>query len=402
MTETSQGSSPYDPEKFVDREEEIKQVIALLRQSQPRVRAIVVDGNRGVGKTWLSLHLHRTVFKKEIRGMTSWLFSLWSPGENYRPEGEQQQANEQFMRENEQLEIDEFLSTIIHGLVIELPPKPILAEKVDAVRRYIQSHADERFVVILDSAYESDWKLLEQLETHFLGNLLTLSNFFVIVTGRGRPYPWKIPFLIEAVHFGLGKFTIEQVQEQLKKFNMSATLSTQDIYNIGDGWPLFTEHLARAKDRTEALDIMATILFQVVPSHERPQIRKYFEALCSLDGFGETEAALMVEAYNPKALDRDGREICRKMNATRLVSWRDGGYVINQPVKKILRDYLRFNWPDKWIQLNCVAYTRFKKLSDDPSHMRFRPFFEQKAGFHAGILSEVGIQDIETCSKQKN
>ena len=189
MAETFISSSPYDPKKFINREEEIKQIITLLRQSQPRVRAVVIDGDRGVGKTWLSLHLQRTVLKKEITGVASWLFSLWSPGEHYRPEGDKPQENERFVREGEKLEIDEFLDIIIHSLSIELPPNPVLAEKVDAVRRYVQSHVDNRFVLILDSAYESDWSLLEQLETHFLGNLLTLNNFFVLVTGQiGRAH----------------------------------------------------------------------------------------------------------------------------------------------------------------------------------------------------------------------
>ena len=400
MVETFISPSPYVLKKFVNREEEVKQILTLLRQSQPRVRAVVIDGDRGVGKTWLSLHLQRTVFKKEITGLTSWLFSLWSPGEHYRPEGDKPQENERFVREGEKLEIDEFLAIIVNSLSIELPPNPVLAEKVDAVRRYVQSHVDNRFVLILDSAYESNWSLLEQLETHFLGNLLTLNNFFVIVTGRGRPYPWKIPFLIEAVRFGLGKFSVEQIQQQLERFKLSAILSVDDIYNIGDGWPIFTEFLASAKDRIDALDVAANLLFAVVSAQDRLQIRKYFEALCPLEGFGETEAALMVAIYDPNALDKDGRDICRKMNKTHLVSWKDGGYVINHPVKRILREYLKLNKQDDWISLNCAAYRRFQRQSDDPSLTRFRSFFESQMKFYAGILSESGVQDPETCPKQ--
>ena len=47
-------SSPYDLKKFINREEEIDQIISLVSQAKPRVRAIVIDGDRGVGKTWLS------------------------------------------------------------------------------------------------------------------------------------------------------------------------------------------------------------------------------------------------------------------------------------------------------------------------------------------------------------
>lgn len=393
-------SSSYDPKKFIDREEEIQQILTLLKQSQPRVRAIVIDGDRGVGKTWLSLHLQRTIFKEKITGITSWLFSLWSPGENYRPEGEGTQTNERFVRDGEQLKLDEFLEIIIKSLSIELPPDPTLAEKVDSIRRYVQSHVDDRFVLILDSAYESDWSLVEQLETHFLGNLLTLGNFFVIVTGRGRPYPWKVPYLIEAIRFGLGKFTVDQIKEQLKKFGLSSALSVDEIYEIGVGWPLFTEQLARAENRAEALGVATDILFAVLPSYERAAVREYFEALCPLDGFGEAEAFVMVQAYKPDNKE-DGRAICRKMNETRLVSWKNGRYEMNQPVQNILRQYLPIKNKEAWIHLQNAAYCHFKEQAADRSMERFRPFFEKLMDDHAKVLSELGIKDLQTCSERE-
>jgi hypothetical protein len=234
------------------------------------------------------------------------------------------------------------------------------------------------------------------LETRFLGNLLTLNNFFVIVTGRGRPYPWKVPYLIEAIHFGLGKFSVEQIKEQLKKFSLSASLSVNEIYAIGAGWPLFTEHLARAKDQAEALDIAADILFAVVSSYERTQIRKYFEALCPLDGFGETEAALMVRTYEQNGA-QDGRSLCKKMNGTRLISWKNGRYEMNKPVQNILRQYLSLKDKDAWVRLHCAAYHHFETQASDRSLERFQSFFTGLMENHAKVLSEAGISDPHTC-----
>lgn len=392
--------SSYDPRKFIDRDEEVKQIVSLLQQSQPRLRAVVIDGERGVGKTWLSLHLHRTALKQEIKGITSWLFNLWSSGDDYHPEGEKPLENEWFARENEKLTFDEFLALIIRSLFIELPPNPVLAEKVDLIRRYVQSHVDHRFVLILDSAYESDWSLIEQLETHFLGNLLTLSNFFVIVTGRGRPYPWKVPYLIEAIRFGLGPFSVNEIKKQIEKFGLSSLLSVDEIFAIGQGWPLFTEHLAHAKNRIEALDRAADILFEVVPVNERLQIRKYFEALCPLDGFGETEAALMVKTYEQNG-DQDGRAICKAMNATRLVSWKNGRYEMNAPVLNILRQYVLIKNRNAWVQLQCAAYRHFEAQASDHSMERFKSFFTGLMETHAKALAEAGIKDPHTCPASK-
>jgi hypothetical protein len=403
MAETSIiSSSPYVPNKFIDRDEEIKQILNLVKQSQPRVRAVVIDGDRGVGKTWLSLHLHRTIFKQEITGVTSWLFSLWSAGENYHPEGEKEQARERFLREGEQskFKIDDFLKIIKESLPIEWPPEPNLSERVDSIRRYVQSHIDDRFVLILDSAFESDWSLIEQLETHFLGNLLTLSNFFVIVTGRGRPYPWKVPYLIEAIRFGLGPFSVDEIKKQIAKWGLSPFLSVDEIYAIGLGWPIFTEHLARAKNRLEALDFAKDILFAVLPAYERAEIREYFEALSPLDGFGEAEAALLVKTYKQNG-DQDGRAICRKMNETRLVSWKNGRYEMNAPVQNILRQYLVNKDKDAWVRLHVAAYRHFEAQAADRAMERFRPNFEKLMETHAKALSDTGIKDLKSITASK-
>ncbi|MBL1173240.1 MAG: hypothetical protein D8M55_12465, partial [Chloroflexi bacterium] len=220
------------------------------------------------------------------------------------------------------------------------------------------------------------------------------------VTGRGRPYPWKVPYLIEAIRFGLGKFTVDQIKEQLKKFGLSSVLSVNDIFSIGQGWPLFTEQLARAKNHAEALDIAADILFAVLPSYERAIVREYFEALCPLEGFGEAEAFVMVQAYKPDNKE-DGRSICRKMNETRLISWKNGRYEMNQPVQNILRQYLPIKNKEAWIHLQNAAYCHFKEQAADRSMERFRPFFEKLMETHAKVLSEMGIKDTQICSEHK-
>jgi hypothetical protein len=61
----------YRPDLFVNREKEIETVnkalqnIARGEEMLNRVRTIVFRGERGLGKSWLALHLHRSVLKDE-------------------------------------------------------------------------------------------------------------------------------------------------------------------------------------------------------------------------------------------------------------------------------------------------------------------------------------------------
>jgi DNA replication protein DnaC len=59
----------YRPDLFVNRENEIKAVTNALqniaRGDSEQMRTIVFRGERGLGKSWLALHLHRSVLKDE-------------------------------------------------------------------------------------------------------------------------------------------------------------------------------------------------------------------------------------------------------------------------------------------------------------------------------------------------
>ena len=71
----------YEKRLFVNRECEIEQICELIdkfeQQATSRQKVIAVHGQRGAGKTWYSLHLHRTVFKQpEYQRWLKWLCRL--------------------------------------------------------------------------------------------------------------------------------------------------------------------------------------------------------------------------------------------------------------------------------------------------------------------------------------
>ncbi|MDW8270244.1 MAG: AAA family ATPase, partial [Anaerolineae bacterium] len=60
---------PYDPNYFFDRKDEIDRVTsivnAIIENKMIERRTLLFTGERGVGKTWLLLHLHKTKLKEK-------------------------------------------------------------------------------------------------------------------------------------------------------------------------------------------------------------------------------------------------------------------------------------------------------------------------------------------------
>jgi len=255
--------------------------------------------------------------------------------------------------------------------------------------------------LILDSAYESEWKFLEEFEDHFLSSLASLSNVFVIVSGRGRPYPWKTPEISKGVKSVLEPFSEEQIQEQLKRLGLEAVLSPAEIRLLGAGAPICTVALAQAKDQAEGLRLAANLLFLVVPSHERAKIRPYFEALCVLGGFREEEIPAMLSAYfddasYEKLSSEEVRRIRDAMIETYLVHWDKGRYMINDPLRSVFCNYLFHVFPEIWQRLHCRAYRYYLAQKRKPELKRFETFLAQKAGYHESELVKTKFR-VEKC-----
>ena len=79
---------PYAPELFVDRDEEIaltQHIIDQIRAgSADRPRTVVFRGERGSGKTWLALHLQRTILPA-IRDVKPLLINFYPPPTRHAP-----------------------------------------------------------------------------------------------------------------------------------------------------------------------------------------------------------------------------------------------------------------------------------------------------------------------------
>jgi hypothetical protein len=180
----------YKADLFVNREKEIETVTKALeniaRGDAEQVRTIVFQGERGLGKSWLALHLHRSVLKQTSSDpppayrILSLLICLTPP-----PERLQKGEREWYITSNDISQIEsgderhyehllqELLAWIAEQLDIVRTPyaslRDLSAWLAQDVRKKLESERDLIICLILDSVFEANRGFLDYLESvmHF-------------------------------------------------------------------------------------------------------------------------------------------------------------------------------------------------------------------------------------------
>ena len=398
----------YQPELFVNRTAEVGLVSGLVEQmldtsaGPPAIRTIVFRGERGSGKTWLSLHLKRHILAQKP-GVDTLLLNLFPPAEDIRAK-EEPQAGELFIPDigiTSQSDPDkackQILQWIAEQMQFEIMPNAPLANLGEYVVRGFKKRLEKNILVlIIDSVFEADWGFLEKLEQSFLGQLAALPRVLILMTGRGRLYPWISPYLrVDAKEKSLQAFTKREVEQQIEAQRPDSALSAEKVLELGGGYPFSNVMLASGLDNTLALNQVIEMLLSVAPRQQRAALRQHFEALCLLDGFRDEEIPYMLAAYfkdskyinltNPQV-----RELREPMVNTHLVHWEEGKFTIDEAIRKILDNYLAVQKddPDRWRRLHCQAYALYLKWAK--RFPKSQQYFEQKASRHANILETKG------------
>ena len=441
----------YRPDLFVNREQEIETVNRALQNiargggDAEQVRTIVFRGERGLGKSWLALHLHRSVLKDEAlpNYRIVSLFVRLAP----LPEGLTVDKQEWHITDDDASRIAEgderhyelLLQKLVAWVAEQLgivrapyaPVRDLSAWLAQDVKKKLESERNLVICLILDSVFETNWNFLDHLERYLLAAFAALPRVLIVMTGRGRPYLWKSPYLrTEREDQSLTPFSVGQVAEQIRRSlsnapdlspavaglsNEALKRLARRVIDLGGGYPLTNELLAgafvrqaldrlpeggsleQALDRetidARVLEDVADRLLEVVPGDRRHRLDEIFNALCVLkDGFRENEMPYLLAALRhtqPEGAEYTiaaMRVLRDRLLETSLVRWQDKRYVLDEAVRTVLEQYLKLQRPDVWQRLHACAADLYATWAQ--KYPGSRGYFEPRANYHRSVLEE--------------
>lgn len=438
------GSTLYKAHLFVNRRDEIDKICRKVSEREDsassRPKIIVVDGQRGAGKSWLSLHLHRTILRQEY---PSWLRSCLvmlgpvssdSSGVNefriVQPIGDAKNlfknetldllrslANSQSHEPLSAGDLSEYSSWLVRGIS----------------RKIEQTNNALLFVLIVDSYMESPPELQKLLEKYLLAPVAALDRSLIILTGRGElPPSMNLSLLpekgdvIELAPFVNGPVAPGQTSVdggrladatelvrtslQIDAARAAEIASQVDILGgryplaiwllanfVQNHWPHATEFPGERIDQNlrKEYSHVVDLLLALPDNDDRLQIRMYLESLCILDGFKEHEVSFMLTAHSqltggmaststmplPQA-----RKVLSLLLQTALVDFLDKRYRIHESVRPALAKYLEICNPRIWVALHNKAIEMYDNWSRD--YPDYKTEFDNLARNHRDILRE--------------
>lgn len=351
----------YQPDLFCDRPtlNTIKEIINQVQSGSPHC-PIVIQAGRGSGKTWLCLHLQRSELQGKEK-ITPLLIGLQQPVNLQAEKNEWFLSNEAAQELSQTPEkaatveilLNDLLGKFAQDLGVWVGEQPTLGERSAWVINALQRTPDTTWVILVDSAFESDWALLDGLEKRLLAPVVTLPNVLILITGRGKPYPWQSPYLRTQIQMlSLDPLKEDEAKEQIEKFlnKGGIRIVKRSVFKQSQGHPL--ANILLAQD-AKINDVIEELLAIIPEEQERQQIREFLEALCPLDSFVEGHLKPMLKAYyeyrqrpeDAQRYERLGRselrqQVLDRMIAHSLVHWQDGGYQMDPYLLAYLRLYL--------------------------------------------------------------
>lgn len=369
----------YSPDKFVDRRDEIESVkskaCAFVGHLPIEKRTIIFTGERGTGKTWLLAHLRNQLSELGVSVLLLDLgaYADWNPS----------------------LAVAEILGWLSGKIGMRREGLGVtLAEMSRNLMQNLQQFLDRQpLVLLVDQVHESDWRLLAVLEDYLLGPLAVEPRVLIAMAGRGRLYPWKTPELrLKAEFIELQPFPDESITaEQLKRQHKKAVPRASEIHKLSGGNPLANYLLAVSDDPAAGLNWVVGKMVETVPADRRRRVRDYLEALCVLRSFDEARIPMMLATYYGDDNYRNWSYAQARQVREELVKWAFarwdadwGGYVLDEPTRKLVERYLETTQHDRWESLHQAASALYEGwVKQYPSTGKR---WQEEVDYHTGRL----------------
>jgi Cdc6-like AAA superfamily ATPase len=345
----------YRSEHFVGRHEELRKiqklVDALTQGERPRDRVLAFVGEVGTGKTWLMRRIKDLLIDAKVRVLSVDLLEYLD---------EPASSIVEILKEmNRQLTGSE----IVRGS----NPVEVSRHVMESIQKYAEN---EMIALLLDHVYETDWDLLTYVDQYLLSPFAPLPRTLIVLTGRGRPYPWKTPEVPFQKPSQLKHFDEKLTQLQVEKQIPDPKVEKERVYVYSSGFPMQNYFLARL-GFPQGLEVSLNHIFKPVHEDERLRVREYLESLCVLDSFDEEKLAWMIGEYTGQQLSHlQAREIREKLVRYGFAKWAEeaSGYVMDESVRLTVGNLLQHGNPKEWVRLHSAADSYIKNLRAQYEH----------------------------------
>ncbi len=309
----------FDEALFVGRKKEVRRVGEKVKRLQNgeiiKTRTMRISGERGVGKTWLSLRLHHDFRKKN--GVRSIYIDCDQPIGSSQPlsAGNLEFRVEAFNYRG-LLELLVSLSKKIGALV---PVETSVQEQSGWLINKLTA-SDQVLVLFLDGLFSVNPDFVSLLENYLLVPLLSYPKTLIVMTGRGRAPSFINYYLNNAViEIKLGPFEKKELEEffdRLAKQSQYRRIGTQgqteldEIYRASGGYPRTALLLAKEGVAQGIEKAVNALLGFIEDEMQRDEIRRHLEALVLLNrwdpelpeevewGMRDSDSLLFLNAYH--------------------------------------------------------------------------------------------------------
>ncbi|WP_333691886.1 NB-ARC domain-containing protein [Chloroflexus sp.] len=422
----------YNPEQFVNRETEIMKVeetLKRLREENQPAQVIIFRGERGIGKSWLVRHLHRSELKRKSPSPVSFLIHLL-PIEGEDPDGEDEwivsepalmrlQASDPVTAEEIAKEITrDILNFLTDKLNITRAPRATIREisawMVEDLKGRLQKEPELIICLLIDSVFEANHNLVDAIEQYLLAPIITLPRILIIMTGRGKSYLWKSPRLrLESKEQQIEQFKEENATEQVRKIGNQIQEDSiiqqiaKRIHQFSGGYPLTIRLLTEALLEKAALaqgsnpeqleqtinkidfdeetlnQVTEQLLAGILPESERDYL-DYLEIASILkQGFREHELQHLLAVKDSSITLTKVRQFIDQLLAVGLARWQDKRYIIDAAVQSVLEARLKRRDPGRWKALHERALKQFQEWNEKYRNQ----YYQQRVKYHTEALT---------------